>query len=153
MGGGQLEDTVRQASANHSNIHLCPAVAPSAVLGFTANADVGVVGMENTCLNHYLSLPNKLFEYLTAGVPVIVPDFPEMRRVVDNYHQCGWSWSDDTEGLAALIRRLSPDEVKAKKQHALEAARDLSWEKEEQTLLRLYQTLLTQAHSYTGELA
>lgn len=142
MGRGEMEDSVRRAAANHSNIHLCPAVPPNEVLSFTAQSDVGLVGMEDTCLNHYLSLPNKFFEYLSAGVPVIIPDFPEMRRVMDNY-QCGWSWSKDAERLVALIARLSPGEVEAKKKHALTAGRELSWEKEEQELLRLYHRLLS----------
>jgi glycosyltransferase involved in cell wall biosynthesis len=141
MGRGELEDAVRQASANHANIHYCPAVPPNEVLAYTVQADVGLVGMENTCLNHWLALPNKFFEYLTAGVPVIVPGFPEMRRVVENY-QCGWNWSGSAEELATLIGRLSPDEVKAKNERALAAGRELSWENEEQELLRLYHRLL-----------
>lgn len=142
MGRGELEDAVRGASANHANIHYYPAVPPNEVIAYTAQADVGLVGVENRCLSYYLSLPNKLFECLAAGVPVLVPDFPEMRRVVDNY-QCGWTWSGDTEGLAALIGRLSSDDVKTRKQHAVAAGRELSWEKEEQELLRLYHRLLS----------
>ncbi len=142
MGRGELEYAVRQASANHANIHYYPAVPPNEVLAYTVQADVGLVGVANRCLSYYLSLPNKLFECLAAGVPVIVPDFPEMRRVLDNY-QCGWSWPGDTQGLAAVIQQLSPDEVKAKKEHAMAAGRELSWENEEQKLLSLYQGLLS----------
>jgi glycosyltransferase involved in cell wall biosynthesis len=142
MGRGELEGAVRTASANHANIHYHPAVPPGEVLGYTAQADVGLVGMENTCLNHWLSLPNKLFECLAAGVPVIAPDFPEIRRVMDGYH-CGWNWPGDAEGLAALVGRLSPEEIKVTRERALRAGRELSWEKEEQKLLSLYQGLLS----------
>ena len=141
MGRGELENTVRQASATHANIHYHHAVPANEVLSYTMQADVGLVGVENRCLSYYLSLPNKLFECLAAGVPVIVPDFPEMRRVVDKY-RCGWSWSGTTDELVALVGRLSSDDIKERKQHALAAGRELSWEKEEQELVRLYQRLL-----------
>lgn len=141
MGRGEMEDLVRHASAKHSNIHLCPPVPPKDVLSFTTQADVGLVGMENTCLNHYLSLPNKFFEYLTAGVPVVIPDFPEMRRVIDN-HRCGWSWSGGVAELSALFEKLSADEIREKRHKAMGAGKELSWQKEEQHILHLYHRLL-----------
>ena len=140
MGQGELAEAVRRANGR-SNIHYHPPVPPSEVLAYTAQADVGLVGMENTCLNHWLSLPNKLFECLAAGTPVIVPDLPEMKRVVDQY-RCGWSWSGETEQLVSFIRQLSIEEVRAKQEGALVASRELSWETEEQGLLRLYRGLL-----------
>jgi glycosyltransferase involved in cell wall biosynthesis len=97
--------------------------------------------MENTCLNHYLSLPNKFFEYLAAGVPVIIPDFPEMRRVIES-RQCGWVWSDRAENLANIVQSLSRDAVEGKKRRASIAGQELTWEREEQGLLNLYHQLL-----------
>jgi len=141
MGNGELESLVRRASANHRNIHLLPAVPAGEVLTYVSQADVGLVGVENRCLSYYLSLPNKLFECLAAGGPVIVPDFPEVRRVVDEYG-CGWQWSGDTGELVCFIAELSPAEVETKKQLAQAAGRELSWEKEEEELLRLYHKLL-----------
>jgi len=141
MGSGELEGDVRQAAANHPNIHLCPMVPPSQVLAYTTQADIGLIGMEDTCLNHRLSLPNKLFEYLVAGIPVIIPDFPEMRRLVDRY-QCGWSWCGGTASFGKLILSLSKQEVCERKLCAASAGNGVSWENEEQNLLRLYQRLM-----------
>jgi glycosyltransferase involved in cell wall biosynthesis len=144
MGHGELVEAVRRAAANRPNIHYHPAVPPNEVLAHVAQADVGLVGVENRCLSYYLSLPNKLFECLVATIPVIVPDLPEMQRVVDRY-RCGWTWSGDTDQLVSLIRRLSFQEVRAKQEGASVASRELSWEREEQGLLRLYQSLLKPA--------
>lgn len=41
--------------------------------------------MQGTCLNHCLALPNKIFEYIQAGIPILVSDLPEMQRVVVDY--------------------------------------------------------------------
>jgi glycosyltransferase involved in cell wall biosynthesis len=55
------------------------------VMNVAAGADVGVSLLEDTCLNHRFALPNKLFEYLMAGLPVVVSDFPELGRVVRDH--------------------------------------------------------------------
>ncbi len=47
-----------------------------------ASADVAVMPIQPSTLNHRLSTPNKLFEALAAGVPVVVSDFAEMREIV-----------------------------------------------------------------------
>ena len=57
-------------------------VPPDQLLKYTASADVGVTMLEDVCLNHHLALPNKLFEYLAANIPVIASDLPEIRKVV-----------------------------------------------------------------------
>lgn len=58
------------------------AVPPDQLLEYTASADVGVTLLEDVCLNHHMALPNKLFEYLAADIPVIGSDLPEIRKVV-----------------------------------------------------------------------
>lgn len=141
MGNGPHEMLIRQAADNHSNIHLAPAVPPDDVLAYTAQADVGLVGMEDSCLNHRLSLPNKLFEYIIAGVPVIIPDFPEMRRLLEHY-RAGWSWSGEIANFEKLLRSLSREAILTQKAYRDPTASELSWENEERALLQLYRSLL-----------
>lgn len=63
-------------------VHVLDAVPPDELLGWVAGADVGAVAVQGSTLNHRLSTPNKLWESLAAGVPVVVSDFPVMRAVV-----------------------------------------------------------------------
>jgi glycosyltransferase involved in cell wall biosynthesis len=101
LGNGPMAEKVRSRALRHPNIHHHPAVPPDVLLEYTAGADVGISLIENVCLSYYYSLPNKVFEYLMSGVPVIVSDFPEMARLVDETG-CGWKSSVDTRCFAEL---------------------------------------------------
>ena len=62
-------------------VKLLPSVALRDLLAHTAEADVGVTLLQDTCLNHRLALPNKLFEYIAAGVPVVKMSKAVLARV------------------------------------------------------------------------
>jgi glycosyltransferase involved in cell wall biosynthesis len=96
MGYGELEDAIKSIAARCSRIYHFPAVPPSVVLDYTVDADIGFALIENTCLSYYLCLPNKLFEYATAGVPVVCSSVPEMASLILNYK------------IGALIDHASP---------------------------------------------
>jgi glycosyltransferase involved in cell wall biosynthesis len=85
MGSGSMEGRLRElaaASPARGRIHFLPPVPPAELLDWVASADVGVMPNQPTTLNERLSTPNKLFECLTAGTPVVSSDFPERRRIV-----------------------------------------------------------------------
>jgi glycosyltransferase involved in cell wall biosynthesis len=64
-------------------LHMLPPIPPSEVLSYIQTADVSVVPIQNVCLSYYYCLPNKLTESAFAGLPVVVSDFPELRRFVE----------------------------------------------------------------------
>jgi glycosyltransferase involved in cell wall biosynthesis len=85
MGSGQKRAEYVEAADEQRwrhRIHVLDAVPPSALLPWVASADIGAMPIQASTLNHYLSTPNKLFECLAAGIPVVASDFPAMRRVV-----------------------------------------------------------------------
>jgi len=130
MGYGPLEAMVRKATGAHPNIHFLPAVPQDKILKHTASADVGIVGVENTCLSYFFSLPNKMFEYLLAGVPALVPDYPDMRQVVDSYG-CGWVVPEGDESWQRVIESLTLESVTLAKEQARAASGSFSWQNEE----------------------
>lgn len=147
VGFGSLTRLVQERGVGRTTIHYHPAVPPQQVVEFAAEADVGLALIENTSLSYYLSLPNKVFECLGAGVPVLVSDFPAMREVVDTY-QCGWATEPDTERVRTLVNDLTPAAIQRARRGAERAADALSWENEEDVLLQVYrQSLRTRNRS------
>jgi glycosyltransferase involved in cell wall biosynthesis len=137
MGFGPWQERVQAAAATCPNIHHFPAVRPEEVLEHTASADVGLCGVENACLSYYLSLPNKLFEFLAVGVPPLVPDFPEMREIVRR-HRCGWVVGEDDADWSRAVLELNRDDIEDRRRQALKAASVLTWDRDEEGLLAWY---------------
>ena len=133
-----LERVAEQAGAT-GNLRFAPAVDPELVVAVAAGADVGVVPFRRTSMNQYLALPNKVFEYIAAGLPVVGSDFPEIGRVIEE-HGIGLTFDPDDEGsIAAAIDRLlaDPAERARMRERTRAAAEVLSWEREEPKYLRI----------------
>jgi glycosyltransferase involved in cell wall biosynthesis len=140
MGYGTLVPILKEFATKYPNIHYQEAVPPDVVLEYTASADVGLSLGENICLSYYLSLPNKIFEYLTVGLPVIASDFPEMGKVIDTYN-CGWKVPPTFSQIKPLVEKLSLGEIEQKRPLAFQASRQFGWHLEEAELIDLYQHL------------
>ena len=123
-------------------IHALPPVPPGEVLSHTAQADVGVSLLEDSCDNHRMALPNKLFEYVAAGLPVVVADLPEAARLVRE-RGIGWCADPgDPRSVAAALRGALAQRGDASLRRRLDAARrELRWELEKRRLLELYEEL------------
>ena len=141
MGFGPLTPLVQEYAAKYPNIHYHPAVALSDILKYASGADVGLALIENVCLSYYLCLPNKVFEYMMAGLPMVVSDFPDMAALVE-HHDCGWKVAVDAEALLALVKTISLKEISAKGAKACGARCYFGWHLEEPTLLEVYRQML-----------
>ncbi len=123
-------------------VSMLPSVPLAELLAYTAEADVGVSLLQDSCENHRLALPNKLFEYVAAGVPVIVGALPESQRLIAEYG-IGWSvCPDDAEGLARALREAIDRRGDASLGLNLaRAASELRWPREKWRLTDLYARL------------
>ncbi len=130
-------------------LHVLDAVRPHELAPWVASADVGVMAIQRSTLNHYLSTPNKLFECLAAGVPVVASDFPEMHRIVLDDPDGPLGAVCDPSDPAALARairsilELPADRMADLRRRCLRAAHDrYNWETEVARLTGLYADLL-----------
>jgi glycosyltransferase involved in cell wall biosynthesis len=140
MGFGKLEGLVREYAARHRHIHFHPPVPSEEVITYASGADVGFSLNENTCLSHYYSLPNKIFEYLLAGVPVIASDFPDTRQVLEEFH-CGWPVQLQVKELAGLVASLKREDIQGKKAGLAQNLDKMGWENEAEKMLQVYDSL------------
>lgn len=85
MGYGDLEDYILNKINTCSDVYLHPAVPPNELFKYTKSADIGIHWIDDSCINHEYCMPNKLFEYINADLPVLVSNLKEMKKVVDNF--------------------------------------------------------------------
>ena len=86
MGYGDLVGEIKRCSKNNNRIFYHEALHPDQVLSHTSSADVGLCLIENKCLSYYYCLPNKLFEYAMAGLPIISNNLPEVKKLIQHYN-------------------------------------------------------------------
>lgn len=163
LGYGPLRDAlVERAAAPEAGgrLHVLDAVAPEELAEWVASADVGAMPNQPTTANERLSTPNKLFECLAAGVPVVTADYPERRRIVlDDPDGPLGAVCDATDpvSIAAAIRsilELPPEEAAALRARVLGAAHARwNWESESTRLVALYESLAAEVAARSREVS
>ncbi|MGI8876192.1 MAG: glycosyltransferase [Egibacteraceae bacterium] len=130
---------VARAAGQSERVHFLPSVPIAHVSAHVRQASVGVSLLEDTCENHRLALPNKVFEYVAAGLPVVVSDLPELRRLIDE-HGIGWVVDGgDPEALVGTLRRALAERTSTELTARLaKAGRSLSWANEAEGVARAY---------------
>lgn len=109
---------------------------PENLREITNKADLGLSIEENNGLSYYFSMPNKVSDYIQSRIPVVVSDFPEMRKVVDNFHV-----GEKIENYNQLAEKINIVLGNGKffyKDYLNQAAAELCWEKEEPKIIELF---------------
>jgi glycosyltransferase involved in cell wall biosynthesis len=152
MGYGALEAELPAriaASGAADRVHVLRAVPPEELHDWVAAADLVAMPIQPSTLNHRLTTPNKLFEAMAAGVPVVASDLPGMATIVRETG-CGLLCDPTDPGsIADAIRRIldaPPDERAAYGARGREAAHDrYNWEAQAEILLAEYGRLTGRA--------
>jgi glycosyltransferase involved in cell wall biosynthesis len=136
-------------------VRILPPVPYTELLDWTASADIGLlVYSPDYSLNVQMCLPNKLFEYLMAGLPVLASPLDAVTEVIRTYDVGQIVHSLTQQDIGAAINSMLADRLALARMrcNALNAAKqDLCWEKESQQLIRLYHDILTGQSEGYGE--
>ena len=137
-----LEDEVHRRGLD-DRVRFFGPIPNDELLYYTASADVGLCVIRGQSLSYRWSMPNKLFEYMMAGIPVVASDFEEMGRVVREEGVGTVCDPDDPQSIAAAVRAIIDDpDAEARFRAATRVAiTRYNWDHEEQKLLALYRRL------------
>lgn len=145
-GSGDLDGELREEAlkSKHGNIRFTGRLPLEEVFQLTLTASLGISIEEDLGLNYRYALPNKLFDYIQARIPVIVTDLPEMKRIVDGYGIGMVTPSLEPENLAESFHTaLSDPSLRSVWAKNLEtAARALTWQNEEPILQKIFSKYL-----------
>lgn len=147
MGYGVLESEIKSAARDFDNIFFLPAVPPDIVLEYTASADVGISLIENICLSYYYCMPNKLFEYCMAGLPILASNMKDMSQII-NENDIGIVIEElSVKGVNEAIDSFLCSNLTNMKNNAYKVALENSWEKQEIKMINAYTTLIKRKSS------
>lgn len=122
-----------------NKISVLPKLPFDELRQYTANADLGLSLDKPLHLNYELSLPNKLFDYIHAGIPVLVSDLPELRKIVLTYQVGILTEKVEPSLLARRIQEaLNSKEYSIWKKNCITAREELNWQKESEVLTKIY---------------
>lgn len=144
--GNYLQQTKKIIKANNlqNKVFLKGKMLPHELDAITRQAIIAVNLVENKGLNQYYSLANKFFDYIQNGIPQVSMDFPEYKKINDEYEVAVLIANLNPETISAAINKLLHDEALYQRlaKNCLQARQVFNWQEEEKKLLNFYNTIL-----------
>jgi glycosyltransferase involved in cell wall biosynthesis len=143
VGGGDVIDILKEKIKNKrlQNRVIIKGKQPyERLMQYTANADLGLSLDKNTNINYRYSLPNKIFDYLQAGIPVLVSNLVEIRKIVERYDVGDFIPGHNPRDIAAKVNEILGNQTLMERwrKNCTFAARQLNWENESKILMEVY---------------
>ncbi|MEE4259159.1 MAG: glycosyltransferase, partial [Bacteroidales bacterium] len=143
VGGGDVIDILKRKVDElsiHDKVIFKPKQLYHNLMEYTANADLGLTLDKDTNLNYRFSLPNKLFDYIHAGIPILASPLPEIKKIIDQYQIGDFIPGHDPKLIAQKVNEIIENKaiVDGWKKNLNLAVQELSWETEEHVLKQVY---------------
>ncbi len=138
---GEGIEELKEKVSDMGNVFWHEKVSPLEYMKYVASADWGIYLMENICKNHDFALPNKIFDYILGGLPVVVSNLREMSKLVNDNNL---GYAIDPENKKEVINLLKDFDLKTKDEFIPNiefVAREYCWEEQEKVLINIYKSL------------
>ncbi len=144
IGGGDVIEILKTMVLQlhlEEKVLIKPKMPQEELKKYTRAADIGLSLDKDLSINYRFSLPNKLFDYIHAGLPVLASDLPEVKKIVEQYNVGMIAKNHDPKELAILLQQMTVDKQQMDqwKHNALLAAKELNWQKEKLVLVKEFQ--------------
>lgn len=140
VGAGPAVEELRIRAKGMTNIYFHPAVPVAELVTLMAGADVGVFVTASPSLSYRYCLPNKVFEYAAAKLPMLLGDGPELQRFAKQY-PVARTISSDRAAVFAAVSTWSRDEIREARSRIQYTPPN--WGDEERLLLEVYKRVLS----------
>jgi glycosyltransferase involved in cell wall biosynthesis len=145
-GYGEIEKDLRRLASSHENVHFETPVKMEDLVEAAQNADVGVVSYMPTNLCNYLASPNKLFEYIHAGLAIAASDMPFLRKIVQEDGIGILFDPRNPRNIAEALNTITrPAELERCKNNVALASGKYTWGSESGKLVHMYRELTNQS--------
>ena len=143
IGGGDVLPILKQMVVDlhiENRVRFLPRMPYVEMMAYTQLAELGFVLDKDTNLNYRFCLPNKLFDFIQAGVPIVASNLVEVGKIIRKYDIGLFIPDHDPKSVASTIRKgLDDVESRVCWQNGLaHAAEELCWENEQKTLMEIY---------------
>lgn len=143
IGGGDVIGYLKKISGTpglKDKIIFIPKQPFDRLIHYTRCADIGITLDKDTNINYRFSLPNKLFDYIHAGIPIVASPLIEIKNIIETYDIGVLIRNHDPKHIAEVFNNALWDEAARERwiENLQRAARELNWEKEEKILLEIF---------------
>jgi len=147
IGGGDVLPVLVQIVKDfnlYERVMFIPKLLPEELVKYTVSADIGLTLDKNTNINYLFSLPNKLFDYIHAGIPVLASRLPEVEKIINKYNLGTFIENHDINHIADKIEACFRDtnNFDVWKKNAKIASAELCWRNEEKFFKYVYEKYL-----------
>jgi glycosyltransferase involved in cell wall biosynthesis len=141
---GSIQDRIDRLDLR-SRVEILPPVPMTELVRAAMSFDVGIFALPGHSLHNSFALPNKLFEYMMAGLALCISDLPEMRNIVETYKVGTLIERVSRDAIATAINSMDREGIDVFKRNSLNAALELNWENESWKMINAYDLLINQS--------
>jgi len=143
IGEGDIVKNLKQMVSERdleSKVKFMEKVPYNILMNFTCAADVGITLDKDTNLNYKYSLPNKLFDYIQAGVPVLASQIVEVENIIKSYNIGDIIDNHNPKHIASKLKNMlsDMDRMQLWKKNLHKAREELCWENEQGRIIEIF---------------